>query len=151
MGAISLPYTRKLLVYTFDGHSRGGGVPPSPEGFVYTCIYCIYCIYAANRIYRSDVYTLLLTLYTLGNLYTRLAKFTRSNRRINLQKPRKFAHLNRHKCIGGAQFAHFAGPRTPHPYTTYAQENKSKEAILTIKSSIIANSDFKEDDFIIEV
>ena len=30
MGAISLPYSRKLLVYTFDGHSRavGGGVPP---------------------------------------------------------------------------------------------------------------------------
>ena len=25
MGAISLPYTRKLLVYTFDGHSRTVG------------------------------------------------------------------------------------------------------------------------------
>ena len=36
-------------------------------------------------------------------------------------------------------------------HNIYAQENKSKEAILTIKSSIIANSDFKEDDFIIEV
>ena len=35
MGVISLPYTQKLLVYTFDGHSYVGGVlpplhPPTP-------------------------------------------------------------------------------------------------------------------------
>ena len=31
MGVISLPYSQKLLVYTFDGHSRvGGGYPPTP-------------------------------------------------------------------------------------------------------------------------
>ena len=35
MGVISLPYTLKLLVDTFDGHSRwqGGGTPPPyPQG-----------------------------------------------------------------------------------------------------------------------
>ena len=36
IGVISLPYTNKLLVYTFDGHSRWG-VPF--DGFVYTSIY----------------------------------------------------------------------------------------------------------------
>ena len=33
MGVISLPYTIKLLVYTFDGHSRAvGGTPLPPPG-----------------------------------------------------------------------------------------------------------------------
>ena len=73
MGVIELFYTRKLLVYTFDGHSlwaRGA----TPDSFVYT----EYILYIRRIPYipyiRSRAYTLRVRYATQHTLYTPLSR-----------------------------------------------------------------------------